>query len=276
MRISFRILLVLALAGCSDRGCVSEDRVHVLYRGQRLLDEGAPVTVDDVAVGYVERIAKSANLQRATLRLRSAKELRGGSRFEPSGASKPIGFVVRLGGGEPLFDGAEVEADPKYALRETYAAMAAKSPHGVTLPSGVHVPFPAGLTAESKAEERRAKKENRMIERALRMREFEKARFSDVPAPLMDRYLQLQARLQDLNEVQALEMLSSDGAALLQSLEETRRDAVAQGNHKAAQAAKQLAERVKQGQRRLAREVKRDERVGPRKTRERYVPPEFR
>lgn len=270
-----RFLLALLLAGCGNRGCVSEDRVHVLYRGQRLLEEGAPVTVGDVAVGYIERVAQSKNLQRATVRVRSAKELRSGSRFEPS-ASKPIGFDVRLGAGEPLFDGAEVDADPKFSLRQTYAGMASEAPHGVTLPSGVHVPFPAGLTAESRSAEKRAKKDQRMVERALRMREFEKPRYADVPAPLMDRYLALQARLQEMDDVQALAMLKSDGAALLQSLEETRREAVAQGDHKAAQAAKQLAERIKQGQRRLEREVGRDERMGPRKVRERYVPPDFR
>lgn len=271
------LALVTFLAGCSGRGCVSEDRIHVLYRGTAELAEGAAVRREADTVGYIEKIARSPGLQRATLRVQAASAFTKGDRFIAAlDEKKKLGLAAKAGEGEALSNGAEIEADPKFELRKYYAAMAPNAPGGITLPSGVYVPYPRGLTDTGNRERRMAKKERRMIEKTLEVREQELARYEKVPPALMNRFQDMQSRLKTMDKKQALEMLRTEGEVLLEDLEQAQHSAMERHDRAAAEDAKQLSRLIHRGRLRLEREVARDERIGPRKVREGFVPPDFR
>lgn len=162
------------------------------------------------------------------------------------------------------------------ALRTQYAAMAATAPYGITLPSGVFVPYPQGLTHPPSYEAGRLRKERKVIDSALPLQHFERARLLRAPPELVDRYLELQGRLQGASQEEALTSLAAEGAALRKALESAAAQAFLRGDRPAGEAAKELARRIENARRRLARDAERDARTGPRPARSAYVPPEFR
>jgi hypothetical protein len=262
----------LFLAGCG-KSCGTGERVHVIYRGPAQLTEKGVVTRNQVALGYVESVQKSTGIQRATLHLRLAGELHRGDRFIPETAKGLTGFQVIAGRGDVLHDGDEVEADSSFQKRAYYAEMGQNSPGGITLPSGVYVPYPAGLTREAQNPRHSAEvKYKREITKRLEVPADPDLKIS--PA-LATRYKELQTKLLDAGPADGLQILNTEGAALSEALKQESIAARVKKDRPTEQATRRMAERIGQMQKKLTRDVAREQRKGPRKVREGFVPPDL-
>ncbi len=260
----FLLALPILLSACGWDGC-SGDRIYVRYRGQAEIGEQAPVSRLGADVGYVAAIKQMDGYRLLTLRVQEASVFRRADFFEPlRGSDGKVGLRVRAGAGEPLFDGAEVEADPSFKGRD---------PRGDA--------FPGAMTADPKKEpaffnrpateiaNRAAERREQMHVRDAERLERRIGRAMEVPdAAMRHASPELRARWQTLHDTltgrstaEALAILEAE-QTFVEELEQTHNQLRMEGNHDAARPAKLMASRLEHLRDQLEREQRREERIG--------------
>ena len=267
------VLVTALLAGCSGRGCVSQERVYVNYRGPAVLSLNGRVEREKAALGYIKDIGRDQGFQRVELRVAKAAQLHLGDRFVPLYAGGLTGFTVIAGEGRPLVDGDEIEADSSFAKRAYYASLRRGMPGGITLPSGQFVPYPSALTREDERGKRRAEKFSKGLENQLRLPERKEFRVS---AEALRRYEDLTRQLKGQDLPHANQILQSQGSALVKTLEKEQEDAMIRRDRGAARDARVLQNKVRHLSQMVSRQVTSEARRGPPRENRGYVPPDLR
>jgi hypothetical protein len=255
------ILLSALLGACSWRGCVTEEKVVLLYRGRLTVEPQASVMLNDdkEPAGFVGEVLKADDgLQRIILRLKSASLIHRRDRFQiRPDAQKRNGVRVVSGGGEPLRDGDEIEAEPR--RREGMQSLGAAQ--GVTLPSGIYVPYPAALsdTPFANAREARGRQERRQIDRMVKIH---REQFAHANPALVDEVDRINKDLQGKTLAEAYELVRARREALESRFRQEEMSLREKADFRAAAEVRALQKEVDRSERMLERQVEREKRMG--------------